>query len=160
MPDFYVDFLDCLFGFRAQAEYIASYGDLIHAFGLNGDAGFEHFMNWGYDEGRIVGTKRVEVDYTDDSLYGDSTDGIERNLGPNLLRIKAIVTVEGEEEGPAVIQGAQHLLHNVTWLKEWPFPDRKSRFVLIAAGIGTEQLRDMVELLDRIATRSAAARPI
>jgi G3E family GTPase len=86
-------------------------------------------------------------------------EGIERNLGSSLLRIKAIVAVEGEEDGPAVIQGAQHLLHNITWLKEWPFPDRKSRFVLIAAGIATEQLRDMVELLDRIATRSAAARP-
>lgn len=85
-------------------------------------------------------------------------DGIERNLGSSLLRIKAIVAVEGEEDGPAVIQGAQHLLHNVTWLKDWPFPDRKSRFVLIAAGIGTAHLRDMVELLDRVATRSAAAR--
>lgn len=85
-------------------------------------------------------------------------DGIERNLGSNLLRIKAIVAVEGEEDGPAVIQGAQHLLHNITWLKDWPFPDRKSRFVLIAAGIGSERLRDMVELLDRIATRSAAVR--
>ncbi|MGE5722326.1 MAG: CobW family GTP-binding protein [Sphingomonadales bacterium] len=86
-------------------------------------------------------------------------EGIERNLGSSLLRIKAIVTVEGEEQGPAVIQGAQHLLHNLTWLKGWPFPDRQSRFVVIAAGIATDQLRDMVELLDRIATRSAAARP-
>ncbi|WP_293854130.1 GTP-binding protein [Sphingomonas sp. SCN 67-18] len=85
-------------------------------------------------------------------------EGIERNLGSSLLRIKAIVAVEGEEDGPAVIQGAQHLLHNVSWLESWPFPDRKSRFVLIAAGIGTGALREMVELLDRIATRSATAR--
>ena len=82
--------------------------------------------------------------------------GIERNLGPNLLRLKAIVTVEGET-GPAVIQGAQHLLHNVEWLSNWPFADRKSRFVLIAAGINTTALNDMVALLDRIATRSAQA---
>lgn len=85
-------------------------------------------------------------------------EGIERNLGSSLLRLKAIVTVEGEDGGPAVIQGAQHLLHNLSWLEGWPFPDRKSRFVLIAAGIGTGALRDMVALLDRIATRSAAAR--
>ncbi len=82
--------------------------------------------------------------------------GIERNLGPNLLRLKAIVTVEGEA-GAAVIQGAQHLLHNVEWLATWPFADRKSRFVLIAAGIDTEALSEMVALLDRIATRSARA---
>lgn len=84
--------------------------------------------------------------------------GIERNLGPSLLRLKAIVSVEGQENGPAVIQGAQHLLHNISWLDGWPFPDRKSRFVLIAAGIGQGQLSEMVALLDRIATRSAHAR--
>lgn len=86
-------------------------------------------------------------------------EGIERNLGPNLLRLKAIVAVEGED-GAAVIHGVQHLLHNITWLETWPFPDRNSRFVLIAAGIGRAQLSEMVELLDRIATRSAAARPV
>lgn len=85
-------------------------------------------------------------------------DGIERNLGSSLLRIKAVVAVEGEEDGPAIIQGAQHLLHNISWLRGWPFPDRKSRFVLISTGIATGQLREMIELLDRIATRSAAAR--
>ena len=82
--------------------------------------------------------------------------GIERNLGPNLLRLKAIVTIEGEDS-TAVIHGAQHLLHNIEWLPFWPFEDRKSRFVLIAAGITTEPLREMVSLLDRIATRSAIA---
>ncbi len=82
--------------------------------------------------------------------------GIERNLGPNLLRLKAIVAVEGDD-GAAVIQGAQHLLHNIEWLSTWPFEDRKSRFVLIAAGINTESLHEMVALLDRIATRSAVA---
>ncbi len=85
-------------------------------------------------------------------------EGIERNLGSSLLRVKAIVTVEGEEKGPAVIQGAQHLLHNLTWLDAWPFDDRKSRFVVIAAGIDTPALNEMMALLDRIATRSAAAR--
>lgn len=86
-------------------------------------------------------------------------EALERNLGASLLRLKAIVTVEGAEQGPAVIQGAQHLLHNVAWLDHWPFADRKSRFVLIAAGIGTDALREMVALLDRIASRSAARRP-
>jgi G3E family GTPase len=85
-------------------------------------------------------------------------DAIERNLGPNLLRVKAIVAVEGMECGPVVIQGAQHLLHNLTWLQQWPFPDRRSRFVIIAAGIGTPELREIIGLLDRVAMRSARAR--
>ena len=83
--------------------------------------------------------------------------GIEHNLGSSLLRLKAIVTVEGEERGPAVLQGAQHLLHNLTWLEHWPFADRTSRFVFIVAGLDSAALREMVALLDRIATRSARA---
>jgi G3E family GTPase len=82
-------------------------------------------------------------------------DGIERNLGPGLLRLKAIVTVEEEAAGPAVIHGVQHLLHNVQWLDRWPFPDRHSRFVIIAAGIDTGALGEMVALLERMADRSA-----
>jgi serralysin len=35
-------------------EYIASYPDLIAAFGANAAAGFDHFLNSGYSEGRTV----------------------------------------------------------------------------------------------------------
>ena len=33
-------------------EYIASYGDLIHAFGVNEQAGAAHYAEWGYNEHR------------------------------------------------------------------------------------------------------------
>jgi len=33
-------------------EYIASYGDLIQAFGANAQAGFDHFVDYGFPEGR------------------------------------------------------------------------------------------------------------
>ena len=33
-------------------EYIASYGDLIQAFGANAQAGFDHFVDYGFSEGR------------------------------------------------------------------------------------------------------------
>jgi G3E family GTPase len=85
-------------------------------------------------------------------------EGVERNLGASLLRLKAIVTVEGETSGPAVIHGAQHLLHNLEWLDRWPFADRKSRFVLIAAGLHHGALQEMVELLERVALRGVRAR--
>ena len=35
-------------------RYIASYGDLIGAFGANAGAGFEHYMGWGFGEGRSI----------------------------------------------------------------------------------------------------------
>src|SRR5262249_52415667 len=40
-------------------------------------------------------------------------DALQQNLGPNLLRVKGIVHVAEEPHRPAVIQGAQHLLHNL-----------------------------------------------
>src|SRR5262245_39380112 len=46
-------------------------------------------------------------------------DALQQNLGPGLLRVKGIVHVAEEPDRPAVIQGAQHLLHNLSWLDRW-----------------------------------------
>ena len=85
-------------------------------------------------------------------------DALQQNLGPNLLRVKAIVHVAEEPDRPAVIQGAQHLLHNLSWLERWPDADRRSRIVFITQGFDRAEVEDMIALLDRVATRTAAAR--
>ena len=83
---------------------------------------------------------------------------LERQLGPKLLRVKGLVHVDDQPDQPAVIQGAQHLLHNLTWLSRWPDEDRRTRIVFITQGIAAEELSEMVNLLDRVAQRTAAAR--
>ncbi len=83
---------------------------------------------------------------------------IEKNLGPNLLRVKGLVHVAEEPDHPAVIQGAQHLLHNAVWLERWPDEDRRTRIVFITKNMPPRDLEEMVTLLDRVATRTAAAR--
>ena len=85
-------------------------------------------------------------------------DALQQNLGPNLLRVKGIVHVAEEPERPAVIQGAQHLLHNLSWLERWPDADRRSKIVFITQGFDRAEVEDMIALLDRVATRTAAAR--
>lgn len=85
-------------------------------------------------------------------------DALQQNLGPNLLRVKALVNVAEEPDKPAVIQGAQHLLHNLDWLPRWPDDDRRSKFVFITQGYDREDVEEMIALLDRVATRTAAAR--
>ena len=85
---------------------------------------------------------------------------IEQNLGPALLRLKGLVHVKEAPETPAVIQGAQHLLHNLTWLPAWPSEDRSTRIVFITSGIERAELEEMVELMDRVAQRSACAREL
>ena len=85
-------------------------------------------------------------------------DALQQNLGPNLLRVKGIVNVAEEPNRPAVIQGAQHLLHNLSWLERWPDADRRSKIVFITQNFDRADVEDMIAVLDRVATRTAAAR--
>ncbi len=85
-------------------------------------------------------------------------DGISENLGPSLLRVKGLVNIVEEPGRPAVIQGVQHLLHNMTWLEKWPSADDRTRIVFITQGIARDKLKEMIEILDRVSERTFAAR--
>ena len=85
-------------------------------------------------------------------------DGIGQNLGTGLLRVKGLVNVTEEQGKPAVIQGAQHLLHTMTWLERWPDADRRTRVVFITQGIARDSLKEVIELLDRMTARTFKAR--
>jgi G3E family GTPase len=85
-------------------------------------------------------------------------DALQQNLGPNLLRVKGIIHVAEEPERPAVIQGAQQLLHNLSWLERWPDADRRSKIVFITQGFDRAEVEEMIAVLDRVAERTAAAR--
>jgi G3E family GTPase len=85
-------------------------------------------------------------------------DGIGQNLGPSLLRVKGLINILEEPGKPAVVQGVQHLLHNVTWLEKWPTADERTRIVFITQGMARSELKDMIELLDRMSKRTFAAR--
>jgi G3E family GTPase len=85
-------------------------------------------------------------------------DALQQNLGPNLLRVKGIVNIAEEADRPAVIQGVQHLLHNLTWLERWPDADRRSKIVFITQAFDRAEVEDMIAVLDRVAARTAAAR--
>jgi G3E family GTPase len=54
--------------------------------------------------------------------------------GPDLLRMKGIVHVEGEP-GPVVIQGAQHVFHPPVALARGSRTDSRSRIVFIVRNI-------------------------
>ena len=83
---------------------------------------------------------------------------LEKHLGSNLLRVKGLVNVAEEPGRPAVVQGAQHLLHNLSWLPEWPDQDQRTRIVFITQDLPAGELEEMVTLLDRVAHRTALAR--
>lgn len=85
-------------------------------------------------------------------------EGITQNLGPGLLRVKGLVNIREEPGRPAVIQGAQHLLHTMTWLERWPDADERTRVVFITQGIVRTMLKDVIEVLDRMSIRTFKAR--
>ncbi len=84
--------------------------------------------------------------------------GIGQNLGPSLLRLKGLINILEEPGKPAVVQGVQHLLHNVTWLEKWPTADERTRIVFITQGVARDQLKEMIELLDRMCKRTFEVR--
>jgi len=59
--------------------------------------------------------------------------------GPDLLRVKGIVNVEGEA-GPVAIHGVQHIFHPPLKLERWHDADRRSRIVFIVRNIPCESI--------------------
>jgi len=70
--------------------------------------------------------------------------------GPDLLRVKGIVNVEGQ---PVVVQGVQHIFHDPVELDRWPSTDTDTRLVFITRGIEATTIRN---LLSAVAAASPA----
>jgi len=65
------------------------------------------------------------------------------NQGENLLRVKGIVHLQEKPGAPVVIQGVQHVLHELLWLDEWPSDDRRTKLVFITRNMS----RDAIDAL-------------
>jgi len=66
--------------------------------------------------------------------------------GPNILRIKGIVHVEGIPH-PFAFHGVQHIFHPPVSLPHWPEGDRKSRIVVIGRDIPRDILESSIAVL-------------
>jgi G3E family GTPase len=75
--------------------------------------------------------------------------------GPDLLRVKGLVNVEGKS-GPMVVQGVQHLFHPPLELAAWPGPDRGTRLVFITRGIPRQVIADLFAAIGAVGAGGAA----
>jgi G3E family GTPase len=57
--------------------------------------------------------------------------------GPDLLRVKGIIAVEGCR-GPVVVHAVQHVAHPPVELEDWPDADHRSRLVFVTNGLPQE----------------------
>ncbi len=76
-------------------------------------------------------------------------DLLARLRGPDLLRVKGLVNVEGEP-GPVVVQGVQHIFHPSVTLSAWPSEDHRSRIVFITRDIPMEAVTALFDAVGAI----------
>lgn len=67
-------------------------------------------------------------------VFADWLDTIMAMMGKDMLRIKAILQIEGQDL-PMVIHGVQHIFHPPITLEAWPSADHHSRLVFITRNI-------------------------
>ena len=84
---------------------------------------------------------RFEKPFTWDSLNA-ALQTLTALRGPDLLRVKGIVNVEGEP-GPVVLQAAQHVIHPPVTLDGWRDADRGTRIVFITRNIARESVESL-----------------
>jgi G3E family GTPase len=71
------------------------------------------------------------LDWSDVSCW---LGALRQRRGQDLLRVKGILNLEGEEK-PVVVHGVHHVFHPPVALDAWPDGDRRSRLVFITRGM-------------------------
>ena len=84
-------------------------------------------------------------------------EGLTKEAGPDLLRVKGIINVFERPYQPAVIQGAQQIFHSIDWMEKWPSEDKRTRIVFITRNINQEYIEETLSLIERVADRTIEA---
>jgi len=84
-------------------------------------------------------------------------EGLTKEAGPDLLRVKGIINVHERPDQPAVIQGAQQIFHSIDWMDKWPSDDKRTRIVFITRNIDQTYIEDTYNLIERVAKRTVDA---
>lgn len=61
----------------------------------------------------------------------------------DLLRVKGLVLVEGQESRPLVIHGVQSVMHPPQTLKSWPTKERSTQLVFITRGLAQSDVEQL-----------------
>ena len=80
------------------------------------------------------------------AVFARSMDTLMQLRGPDLLRVKGFLDVEGCK-GPLLVQFVQHLAHPPVELEAWPDTNRQSRVVFITRNISEHQVRTLIQAI-------------
>jgi G3E family GTPase len=74
--------------------------------------------------------------------------------GPQVLRVKGILDLVGEER-PVAVHGVQRLVHPPTHMSSWPTEDRRSHIVFIVDGLDPARIIDSLAAFTMQETEAA-----
>ncbi|MGR3676779.1 MAG: CobW family GTP-binding protein [Paracoccaceae bacterium] len=101
-------------------------------------------------DNRIRSVSIVMDDPLEDHVFDDWLTGLVALRGPNLLRVKGLVFLQGIEM-PFVFHGVQHIFDDPVPIKDWDQSDRRSRIVIIARDMSENRLRHCLQQLSKVA---------
>lgn len=126
-----------------------AYADAPHAHGHGHDHEEDHGHHEALEHGHGEGHHHHDVNHHDDHIRAFSFS-VEKPidpivleawlevlltlLGPQMLRMKAVLNVRDEEQ-PVVLHAVQHIMHPPAVLPTWPTEDRCSRWVFITRDV-------------------------
>lgn len=76
------------------------------------------------------------------AVFSSTLELLSNLRGPDLLRMKGIINVDGR---PVVVQGVQHIFHPPLTLPDWPNQDQHSRLVFITRNIDSRLIKNLFE---------------
>ena len=82
------------------------------------------------------------------TAFSTALEVLTQLRGPDLLRVKGIVNVEGR---PVVVQGVQHLFHPPVELDRWPSADQDTRLVFITQNMKPQTLEALLNAVMDVA---------
>ena len=84
--------------------------------------------------------------------FSSALELLAKLRGPDLLRVKGILNVQGE---PLVIQGVQHIFHNPVKLEHWLSEDLDTRLVFITRNIDVEMIEQLFKAVCFLSVKSS-----
>jgi G3E family GTPase len=85
--------------------------------------------------------------------FSSALDLLSSLRGPDLLRMKGIVNVDGK---PVVVQGVQHIFHPPVALDRWPSANLETRLIFITRNLSADSIRQLFEAVGAVTLASTS----
>lgn len=135
--------VNALFGTRTEGR---DWGDWLSLHEAGHEEGTAQGRHLHHGDGDSISTFTV---YRDAPVTEDGLklwlNALARFKGPNLLRVKGIVNVDGK---PIVVQAVQHLFHEPQELPAWPMEERRTQIVFITHELERADVEATLAALD------------